>query len=264
MTNLTCVILGCGGSMGVPQIGCNCVVCKSDNPKNKRLRASILLQSDTTTVLIDAAPDLRTFALRHNINKVDALIITHAHSDHFSGIDDMKPIVHLNGSRAIPTYMLDQTFEQIGTSYKYIFEDTGSDVYRPILERKHIEEFDQIQIGDIQIQLFPQQHGSKMISLGMKIGNFAYSTDVNGLPDASFKILDGIETWIVDCLRYHYAPTHTNYQQTLEWIERVKPKQAILTHMAHEIDYDEILKILPKDVIPAFDGMVIPIRQDNS
>lgn len=257
MTKVKCTILGCGGSMGVPQIGCICVVCKSDNPKNHRLRASILLESDTTTVLVDASPDLRTFALKYNITKVDGLIITHAHSDHFSGIDDMKPIVHLNGSRPVQTYMLDQTYQQIGSSYNYIFEDTGSDVYRPILERKSVQEFDVLQIGDIKIQLFPQRHGSKMISLGMRVGNFAYSTDVNGLSDASFKILEGVETWVVDCLRYHYAPTHTNYQQTMEWIERVKPKQAILTHMAHEIDYDEMLRIAPKNVIPAYDGMVI-------
>ncbi len=256
---IKCTILGCGGSMGVPQIGCVCSVCKSTNPKNQRLRASILLESETTTVLVDAAPDLRTFALRYNITKVDALIITHAHSDHFSGIDDIKPIVHLNNSTSIPTYMLDETYEQIGLSYRYIFEDTGSDVYRPILTRSRVNEFDTLQIGDIKIQLFPQKHGSRMTSLGMRINNFAYSTDVNGLSDSSFKKLEDVDTWIIDCLRYHYAPTHTNYQQTLEWVERVNPKQAILTHMAHEIDYDEILRIAPKNIIPAYDGMVIKI-----
>ncbi len=259
MTEVKCTILGCGGSMGVPQIGCSCVVCKSDNPKNQRLRASILLQSATTTVLIDASPDLRTFALKYDIKKVDGLIITHAHSDHFSGIDDMKPIVHLNGSTPVSTYMLDQTYQQIGSSYNYIFEDTGSDVYRPILERKRVQEFDVLEIGDIKIQLFPQKHGSQMMSLGLRVNNFAYSTDVNGLSDASFKILEGVETWVVDCLRYHFAPTHTNYQQTMEWIERVKPKQAILTHMAHEIDFDEMTRIAPKNVTPAYDGMVIVI-----
>lgn len=256
---IKCTILGCGGSLGVPQIGCKCVVCKSDNPKNTRLRASILIQSDTTAVLVDASPDLRAMALKYDITKVDALIITHGHSDHFSGIDDIKPIVHLRGPKPIPTYMLDETYEKIGLSYKYIFEDTGSTIYKPLLARQKIEEFDEIEIGDIKIKFFPQQHGSDMISLGLRVGNFAYSTDVNKLSDASFKILEGVETWVVDCLRYHYAPTHTNYEQTLEWIERVKPKQAILTHMAHEIDYDEMCRIAPKNVIPAFDGMVVNI-----
>lgn len=257
---IKCTILGCGGSMGVPQIGCECVVCKSDNPKNKRLRASILIESETTRVLVDASPDLREFALKHKFHTLDAVIITHPHSDHFSGIDDLKPMFINSGRTPIDTYMLQNTFDSIGKSYTYIFKNTQSKIYKPILKEKIVEEFDTIEIGDIKIQLFPQHHGQEMISLGLRVGDFAYSTDVHKISEKSFKVLEGIKTWVVDCLRYHYSPSHSHYENTMNWIERVNPEQSYFTHMAHEIDYDEMSKILPDGVSPAFDGLKIPIH----
>jgi phosphoribosyl 1,2-cyclic phosphate phosphodiesterase len=258
---IKCTILGCGGSMGVPQIGCECVVCKSDNPKNKRLRASILLESKTTRILVDASPDLRYFALKYNFKNLDAVIITHPHSDHFSGIDDLKPIFHKGGFKPIDTYMLQDTYDRIGLSYEYVFKETDNKIYRPILKERIINADDVLDIGDINIRLFPQHHGNDMISLGLRIGDFAYSTDVNKIPENSFKTLEGINTWVVDCLRYHYAPSHAHYEMTMNWIDRVKPKQAFLTHMAHEIYYDEISNILPSGVAPVHDGQEITINK---
>jgi len=257
---IKCTILGCGGSMGVPQIGCQCSVCSSNAPKNSRLRSSILIESENTKILVDATPDLRQCALKYNISKLDAVIITHAHSDHFSGIDDLKPIYHNGGCEPIKTFLTQETYDRIGFSYDYIFNNVGSPIYKPILDKNIIQEFDVLQIGDITIQLFPQIHGENMTSLGLRIEDFAYSTDVNEFPDKSYDVLKGVQTWIVDCLRYHYAPTHATFEQTLKWIEEISPKQAYLTHMAHEIDFNEISKILPSGVAPLYDGKIIQIK----
>lgn len=244
-------ILGCGSSQGVPYIGCQCYVCTSKNIKNKRKRVSILIETDKTKILVDTSPDLRQQCLENNIKTVDAIIFTHDHSDHVAGIDEVRGLC--KNKTAIDAYIDDATFMSLSHRYEYIFHKKNS-LYFPTLKRKKLEK-DQV-IGDIQVKAFEQVHG-KIISQGLRFGDIAYSTDFNHISEESIKELQNLKVWIVDCLRYYYAVTHSYLERTLLLIERVNPKLAVLTHMGHDIEYDEISKILPKNVIAGFDNMVI-------
>lgn len=255
---MKCTILGCGGSLGVPQIGCDCIVCTSNNTKNKRLRCSILIESETTSVLIDSSPDLRQQALVNNIKNIDAVVYTHAHYDHIAGLDDLKPFTFRKPDRIMDAFMTEVTYKTLSKTHFYAFE--GHTVYKPFLNAIKVGEYDQITIGDINIELFKQNHGSNFNSLGIKVGNFAYSTDMNDLPLKSQKILSGIDNWVIDLLRFSWAPTHNNFEDSLNWIEKIQPNNAIFTHMLHEIDYDEINNMTPENVCAAFDGMKIDIK----
>lgn len=248
-------ILGTGGSLGVPELLCDCSVCLSENPKNKRTRVSLLVETESSSVLIDASPDFRHQALVNSIKKIDAVIVTHAHMDHVSGLDDLKPFARQRDS-LLKVYMTEETRKSVEESYSYLFVQKPESIYRPTLEAVTIDEFSELQIGDIKIQTFPQNHGN-VTSLGIRIGDFAYSTDFKKIEPRSLAMLNGIKIWVVDCLRYHYAPTHMDYESALDYIAKVKPDMAYLTHMAHEIDYDEISKMLPSNIRPAYDGLVI-------
>jgi phosphoribosyl 1,2-cyclic phosphate phosphodiesterase len=257
-SSMKITILGCGASSGVPIIGCDCTVCTSANPKNKRTRVSILVESEGTSILVDTSPDLRVQALRNNIRKIDAIIVTHAHADHINGIDDVRPFNYLNNA-PLNLYCESETLQEIKERFPYCFlppKPAGTGWYRPCLIPVTIEPPKSFTIGGIEVQPFWQNHGQSR-TVGLRFGNMAYSTDTNGLPEESLEILKGIDTWIVDCLRYHPAPTHAHLEMTLEWIKQVKPKAAYLTHMNHELDYDRLMKELPQGVYPAHDGLVI-------
>lgn len=249
---MKCTILGCGGSLGSPQLLCECVVCKSDNPKNKRMRASILVEYGDTKILVDTGTDFKKQAMQFGIKDVNAVLYTHMHADHISGIDDFKPIPSKHGK--LPAYMTQETYEAISGSYGYMFS-TDSSVYKPHLEPKIIDPYAKFMVGDIEVQSFLQEHG-EITSLGFRFGNIAYSTDCNGLPHKSMKLLEGLDLWIVDCLRYSWAPTHFTYEDTMRMIEMLKPKRAVLTHLSHEVDYDEFSAMLPANVEVGYDGLV--------
>ena len=244
-------ILGCGNSHGVPCINCNCFVCESDNIKNKRKRASIFIEHKDTKILIDTSPDLRQQCLENNITEIDAVIYTHDHSDHVAGIDDIRRLC--KDKKPIDAYIDDTTFKNLTKRYNYIFNETSS-LYHPLLKRKILKPFQKV--GDVNVSAFDQIHGA-IISQGIRLENVAYSTDFNEMPEDAFEKLKNLDVWILDCMRYSYAPTHSYLEKSLLLIERVKPKLAVLTHMAHEIEYDEISKILPKNVIAAYDNLKI-------
>jgi phosphoribosyl 1,2-cyclic phosphate phosphodiesterase len=248
------VVLGCGGSNGVPEIGCSCQVCKSDNPRNYRTRASIYIETPEAKILVDTTPDLRQQALANNINELDAVLFTHLHSDHVNGIDDIKAFTK---QKVIPAYGDALTMNNLRTNFIYLFEQT-SKLYKPRLHSEIVEHNSTIEVNNTQIRLFPQLHG-KLVVLGVRVGNVAYSTDFDNLTPAAFAALAGVDTWIVDCLRYHWAPSHNFYEKLLGWVARVKPKRTILTHMAHQVCYEEISKFLPAGIEPAYDGMEIEI-----
>lgn len=253
-------MLGCGASTGVPVIGCDCPVCISGNPKNKRTRVSIYIEINGVNLLIDSSPDLRQQALRHNIRKVDAVIYTHDHADHTNGLDDLRSFNMLTGE-AVQIYSNAGTLDLIKQRFPYAFLPMAEKIwYRPylianLLPDKPIHQFN---ISGIPITLFEQLHG-KVKTLGYRIGNFTYSTDTDGLEESAFEALAGTEIWIVDCLRYTKSYTHSHLERTLGWIERVKPRLAILTHMAHEFDYDTLAAELPPGVVSGYDGMVIEL-----
>lgn len=253
-------ILGCGSSGGVPLIGCTCAICTSKNPKNNRTRVSLYIEIKDLKLLIDTSPDLRQQALRHKINRVDAVLYTHDHADHTHGIDDLRSFNYLSNA-SIPVYGDARTMEALSRRYAYAFGPPPQKIWsKPSLTSHSLPEspVHAFSIKNVPITAFQQLHG-KDKTLGYRIGDFAYSTDTNELPETAFNALRGVKTWAVDCLRYTPSPVHANLEKTLEWIRRVEPKQAILTHMAHEFDYDKLSRELPANAKPAYDGMVLEL-----
>jgi phosphoribosyl 1,2-cyclic phosphate phosphodiesterase len=257
--NITITILGCGASGGVPLIGCQCGTCQSTDPRNKRLRSSVLIGDGATSLLIDTSPDLRVQSLRHDISRVDAVLLTHPHADHLHGIDDVKGF-NFHSGKAIPCYGASETLHLVRERFPYVIaEVSGVGVVRfgnrPALLPKIIEPYQSVEIGGLSILPLLQLHG-KMPTLGVRVGNIAYSTDVNNLPEKTLQALESLDVWVVDCLQREPAHTHAHLAMTLEWIERLKPKLAILTHMSHVFDYQSLKRELPPHVVPAYDGLI--------
>lgn len=244
-------ILGCGSSLGVPQLSCNCYVCGSSSPKNKRRRSSILVQADGTTILVDTSPDVKYQLLDNNVSFLDAILLTHDHADHVSGIDEVRALPH--NISGIDTYIDDETFLTLNMRFPYIFQNNASTSTNFITRKKMPQRFF---IKNVCVQSFPQLHG-RIISRGLIFDNIAYSVDFNHIPATTLKKLSGIKVWIIDCLRYSYSTSHSYLEKTLSLIETVRPELAVLTHMGHDIEYHEISKILPKNVIVAYDNMHI-------
>jgi len=251
-------ILGCGGSHGVPLIGGNWGVCDPTNPKNRRRRPSIYVRTKDRHIVVDTSPDFREQCLDAGISEVDAVLFTHGHADHVHGIDDLRTIQR-HQRRLIDVYAEQPVLDEITSRFKYVFEGLAApdDLYRPLAVPHAIG--GPFQLGECRIVPFPQDHGI-CPSTGFRFGKFAYSTDVVQMPEAAFEALQGVEVWIVDCLRVEPAhPTHAHLERTLNWIDRVKPRRAILTHMNHQSDYARIAAVLPPGVEPAYDGMVIEV-----
>lgn len=253
-------VLGCGNSGGVPVIGCDCPVCRSAEPKNKRTRVSILIEINNINILIDTSPDLHQQAIRHDIRRVDAVLYTHDHADHTHGIDELRAFNYMN-NKEIPIYGDKATINTLQQRFPYVFLTRPSNIwFRPSLEPRVIAEGAVTPFGldGVTVTAFEQIHG-KNKTLGYRIGNFAYSTDTNKLPETAFDALKELDLWVVDCLRYTEAPTHSHLAQTLEWIRRVKPKRAVLTHLSHDFDYAKLSSELPDGIEPGYDGLTVDI-----
>lgn len=250
-------VLGCGTSSGVPQIGCDCAVCRSDDPRNKRLRCSIVIESKGQRILVDTGPDLRQQCLSAGIGAIDALIYTHAHADHVHGIDDLRAINNIIMA-PIPTFAEAAVLDRVRERFPYVFAGgrAGFGYWRPQLTPHPVE--GPFQIGDVEIVSFRQKHG-RGETWGLRVGPFAYSTDTDGLDDDAFAILKGVQVWIVDALRDRPHPSHAHLELALAWIDHVSPSRAYLTHMNHEVDYADWARRLPPGVLPAHDGLVIEV-----
>jgi phosphoribosyl 1,2-cyclic phosphate phosphodiesterase len=250
-------MLGCGSSTGVPAIGPDWGACDPSDPRNRRRRASLLIECRGKTVLIDTSPDMREQLLDANTGRLDAVILTHAHADHLHGIDDLRS-VNRAMQQAIPLYATAATLAEVEHRFGYVFDLIPADgyFYKPHLTPHPIE--GPFTAAGLPIMPFAQDHGYSE-TLGFRIGVFGYSTDVTELDDAGFAALVGIELWIVDCLRYLPHPTHSHLEKTLSWIDRVKPGRAILTHLDRPLDYRELAAQLPSGVEPGYDGLVIEL-----
>ena len=246
-------VLGCGTSGGVPRIGNVWGVCDPSEPRNRRRRSSILVQSEATTLLVDTTPDMREQCLGIDLRHLDAVLYTHDHSDHVNGIDDLRGFTLLQGER-VPVYANADTLRGLEKRFGYIFSTSKN--YPAIATANTIA--GPFTVGDIDVVPFQQIHGT-MGSLGFRFGSFAYSTDVSELPEASCEMLQDLDVWIVDALRPKPHPTHTHLARTLGWIENLRPKRAILTHMTWDMDYQTLCRELPDGVEPAYDGQVIEI-----
>lgn len=249
-------ILGCGPSGGVPQVGGSWGDCDPSDIRNRRRRCSILLESATSTALIDTSPDLREQLLAAGVRRLDGVAWTHAHADHLNGIDDLRALNRLM-NKPLPGWADGETLAAIVARFDYVFAPVpeGGFYYKPAVEPHEIT--GPFQIGDIALVPFQQDHGYGN-SLGFRFGNAAYSTDVVRLEDAAFEVLAGIDLWIVDCFRLDpNHQTHADLALVLSWIERVRPKRAVLTHLGDKLDYRRLAAMLPPGVEPAYDGMVL-------
>ena len=259
-------VLGCGTSGGVPRIagsgdassenagapGGYWGDCDPNEPRNRRRRASILVETAETSILVDTSPDLRAQCLENGIRRLDAVLYTHDHADHSHGIDDLRAYAATQRQR-IPVHGTAATLARLKRRFGYVFDAVPN--YPSICEGREID-LAPFRLGDLEVVPFEQQHGPAT-TLGFRFGSVAYSTDLNELDDTAFRILDGVDTWIVDALRYQPHATHAHLARTLSWIERVRPRRAYLTHMTWEMDYRTLLAELPPGVEPAYDGLVI-------
>jgi len=256
-------ILGCGPSGGVPRIGTMWGACDSTNPKNRRRRCSVLVerlgQRRHTTVLVDSSPDLREQLLSVRADALDGVLYTHDHADHTHGIDDLR-VVSYAMKRRLEAWADRPTLQSLEERFRYCFHAPPGSSYPPILHAHTITPSEAIRIdgpgGIIEAIPVPQEHGD-MGSLGFRFGSLAYSPDISGIPAASMPLLEGLDVWIVDALRFTAHPSHFSVKQALEWIERLRPKRAILTHMTTDLDYEALKRELPAGVEPAYDNMVI-------
>ena len=258
---LTCTILGCGTSVGVPSLGrLGWGSCDPNEPKNRRQRCAILVQSETTNILVDAGPDIRNQLLPHQLEKLDAVLITHTHSDHIAGLDDLR-VFFFPDRVELPIYATEQHGKDILERFPYMFSHNPNSpsYFIPPLKMHEIDIGQKIKIGDIEIDIMHQDHG-QTFSLGMlfnqKIG---YSTDVKSMPEENFAALMNVPYWIVESLRDTPHQAHVHFEQAMQWIERVKPGQAYLTHLGLEADYQKTLAACPENVAPAYDGLVFTI-----
>ena len=253
-------ILGCGPSSGVPTVIGEWGACDPNDPKNRRRRPSILVEQDDTHILVDTSPDLRAQLLDAGARVIDAVLYTHDHADHVMGIDDLRGVKRHMGRR-IEAWAAPDVLARLTTRFAYLFEGYGEAdaLYRPIFDARAIE--GPISIGAFRdILPIPQDHGI-CNTLGFRFGRFAYSTDVVRFEQSALDALVGIDTWVVDCLRDGGGshPTHANLDRTLEWIEHVKPRRAVLTHMNFQADYEAMKTRCPDGVEPAWDGMILEV-----
>lgn len=256
-------ILGCGSSGGVPRIGTMWGQCDASNPKNRRRRAGLIVermgQGRHTTVLVDSSPDLREQLLSVRCDALDGVVYTHDHADHTHGIDDLRMVAYAMKQR-LNVWADPATYESLKERFRYCFEALPGSSYQPILKAHVIEPPQPVRIdgptGAIEAIPIRQMHG-EIGSLGFRFGGLAYSPDISGIPENSLPLLEGLDIWIVDALRYTAHPSHFSVKNALEWIERLAPKRAILTHMTADLDYDTLRRELPDHIEPAYDGMLI-------
>ena len=257
-------ILGCGSSPGTPRVGGDWGKCDPTNPKNRRSRCSALLdkvteQGERTRVLIDTGPDFRDQMLNANVDWVDGVLYTHPHADHTHGIDDLRAFV-INRRQRVDVYANELTSHRLQEAFGYCFTTPQGSSYPPILNEHRIDHGKECVIdgpaGPICAMPYNQVHGD-IHSLGFRIKDVAYSSDVNDLEPATVDMLQGLDVWVVDALRYTPHPSHFSVDEVLEWVERLRPKRTILTHMHIDLDYAALTSYLPDGVEPAFDGMTI-------
>ena len=256
-------ILGSGSSGGTPMIGRGWGACDPSEPKNRRLRSSILVENDDTTVLVDASPDLRQQILATGIEKIDAILFTHPHADHLHGIDDLRGINRAMGA-PLDAFLDANTLDTIRSRFSYVLEpldEAATFYYKPVLIPHEIADGANFDIGALTIAAFDQDHGRSR-TLGFRFGPFAYSTDVVDLPETAFDAVAGVDTWIIGTLTDAAHPTHAHVDKALGWIERVGPRRAILSHLSADLDYATLAGSLPDGVEPAYDGMIIEIPEN--
>jgi phosphoribosyl 1,2-cyclic phosphate phosphodiesterase len=264
---LTLTILGCGSSAGVPRPALGWGACDPGNPKNRRRRCSLLAERTSdggvTRIVIDTAPDLREQLIDAKVDHIDAVFLTHEHADQTHGMDDLRSVV-LHQRQRIPVYLNASTAKDVLSRFSYCFVSPPGSDYPPILDRHSIEAGESRTIdgkgGPLTLSAFILQHG-RIPALGYRIGDAAYTPDVNDIPHESWQQLENLDLWIIDGLRYNAHSSHFSVNEALSWINRFKPRRAVITNMHSDLDYEALRLSLPKGVIPAYDGMQLTLER---
>ena len=254
-------ILGCGTSSGVPRIGNDWGACDPDEPRNRRRRPAILIETASTRILVDTGPDMREQLLDARIGTVDAVIWTHDHADHSHGIDDLRQIFH-NRRTPVPAYARTGTLDSLNRRFAYVFD--GRHGYPATVEARPLAD-DQM-IGDLRVRATDQPHGSTQ-SAGLRFDHgsvsIGYATDFNIMTDAMADLYRSVDCWVVDALRRAPHPSHAHLDQTLGHIAALRPGEAILTHMDQSMDYRSLCATLPDGIVPGYDGLVRDLDHDD-
>ena len=279
--SLSLQFLGTGTSVGVPQIGCHCKVCTSKDPRDRRRRCGVYVRSDKAAFLIDTPPEMRLTCCELGIEKVDAVVLTHAHMDHVAGFDDVRRFNTINGTwvacdphsdgangrtirclgKIMPCYAMKETEEQMHRIFPYITAKGGEHgLFRPMIEFHNDDAFT---VGDVRVERLAVEHGFPCCGYLMRAGagadGIAYISDCHVLPEATLAKLAGVDTLVLNCLRERVHPTHLSLEQSLAYIRQIAPRRAFLIHMCHDFLHTEWLEKLPRGVEPAYDGLTISV-----
>jgi phosphoribosyl 1,2-cyclic phosphate phosphodiesterase len=256
----TLTFLGSGTSMGVPTLGCSCAVCTSavsaeGNPRNRRTRPSVVVAYDGHNVLIDTGPDFHAQAIREQLTRVDAVLYTHGHADHVLGMDDLRPLT-FHHTEPIPLYADEATAATIERVFDYTFRDVNRypTSARVALHRIPDATGAAVELFGARFLRVPVRHGAETIT-GYRFGSAAYLTDISDIPDESVPLLRDLDVLIVDALRRQPHPTHSNLENSVALVERLKPRRAFFTHMSHDLDHDATNASLPPHIRLAYDGL---------
>lgn len=249
-------VLGSGTSVGVPTIGCHCDVCTSSDPRDNRLRPSILVTHEGRNILIDTTPDFRTQALRAKIERLDAVVFTHAHADHIMGLDDVRPF-NFRQKGQIPIFAAPDTMESIQRCFRYIFENVKRETNVPQLDVRVLDgaPFD---VLGLEFRPIPILHGNATI-FGFRFGAAAYLTDHSEIPEASMEMLRGLDVLFLDALRYKPHPTHSTVDRSKKTVELLAPARAFFTHICHDLGHERAESMLPPHIRLAYDGLEIEV-----
>ncbi len=264
-------MLGCGSSPGVPRINGDWGSCDPANPRNRRWRTSAMIErvaadGGVTRVVIDTGPDFREQMLASSVRHIDAVAYTHSHADHIHGIDDLRGY-WLEQRELIDVFADRPTLSRLRQAFEYCFETPAGGNYPPIVRANEIDHGRPFTVtgegGALTLEPLPQIHG-EIVTLGFRVGPIAYCPDVSQFPAATAERLSGLELLVIDALQYRTHPSHFSLGQALEWIDRLKPRRSILTHMHVPLDYDTVMKETPAHVEPGHDGLVVEIPIESA
>ena len=259
--NLSITVLGSGTSVGVPTIGCHCAVCMSDDPRDKRLRPSVVVRYNGRVVLIDATPDFRQQALRAGIVQLDAILFTHAHADHILGLDDVRPLNFRMGG-SIPAYGSEESIRTLRHTFSYIFATGPTESSRPKIETRIFEDGAPISLFGLDFIPIRIWHGRTPIH-GFRFGSAAYLTDHSDIPPESKEQLRDLDVLFLDALRHKPHPTHSTVERSVATVAELNPRHAYFTHICHDLPHAETEAALPPNIRLAWDGLVIDVGMER-